>query len=199
MSRSLYLVGGPGSGKSTVMREVVSLLGLPVGQIEPIWPHVSVTHLGPDAWQWGMVRDEFPGTDALSTRAPACAREYLEAGGPVPQLTLGEGAKLSSLRFLLTLDTVSPVSVVWLTADEDELARRLAERDQSETGHYPKRRGRSRPTDSFRQGATTRARNRYEEATALGLPTLHLDTTEYGPAYAAGVVCEWFDFSLSIQ
>lgn len=193
MSRSLYLVGAPGSGKSVVMREVVDLLGLEVGPIESIWPHVAVTRLGDNAWQWGMVRDEFPGTDALSTRAPSCAREYLEQDGRLPELTLGEGAKLSSLRFILTLDYLSPVTMIYLTAEPDDLAQRLASRDAGEVGKYPKRRGRAAPTLSYRQGAATRAANRFAEATALGLPTLQIDTSGRTPREVAELALGRFD------
>ena len=163
MKRVVYLIGPPGSGKSAIMSELVAKLGLQFGREEHICRETTVQWLGPDAWMWGKWRDAFPGTDALGMAASRYLREWIEDGGEMPSLVLGEGVRLANLRFLLTLDAVRPVSVVYLWAPEEVLQARCIARNGDLKATY-------------KTGAATRAEKLAGELEALGIPVMRINT-----------------------
>lgn len=131
-TRALYIVGGPGAGKSTLMAE--TLQGWVPGPYtkwtarEMFGHYLEHPEKGRGAYL-GHLRPEYPGTDALSLSVAPQALLWLEA---LPLLGLdwvfGEGTRLSHPGFLLALHKATDLTVVHLKVDPEEAARRRAAR-----------------------------------------------------------------------
>src|SRR5690606_14243849 len=82
MSRALYIVGAPGTGKSTLMDRVVSGLRLTWEPDEKVWRELWVNPLTQDGERlglsFGVKRPGFAGTDALSMTVQPRALEWLK-------------------------------------------------------------------------------------------------------------------------
>ena len=135
-ARSVYVIGGAGTGKSTFMELLLARVG--VAQLGPVEElHVQTqTRLGkplrcalrgqrwPGGVYLGIMRPEFPGTDALVNTTGPVAREWLREG-PLPDMVVGEGLLLSSRPFLELLAACTDALVVHLTVPEEERLRRV--------------------------------------------------------------------------
>ena len=182
MSESIYLIGAPGSGKSTILGHLMKdVLEFTAGREDKICRETTVTWMErggtPTAWMWGRFRDRFPGTDALGMAASRYAREYLEEGHVLPGTTFGEGVRLANIRFLLTLDSVSRLGVVFLDAPEDVLQERREARD----GDF---------SQAFKRGALTRAKSLREDLTELGIYVTTIQTEEMSSLDNAYLIAE---------
>lgn len=168
-TRSLYIVGGPGSGKSTFLRSVLRFEEF--GDVEEI----AIAHnsrgsrialrgqpISSGGVYLGILRDEYPGTDALDNVSHIPAVEWLS--GPLPQRIVGEGLVLTTSKFLTALASSTALMLVHLTCSPEETARRFAARG-------------SEQKDSWVQQATTRARNAAALVENLGGFVVHADTT----------------------
>lgn len=132
MTRSTYIVGAPGSGKSTLMAEL--LTGWEPGPYtkwtskEMFGHYLQHPELGSGAYL-GRLRPEYPGTDALSLSVAPQALLWVQA---VPLLGLdcifGEGVRLSHISFLLALHEVSDLTVIYLSITPELAAARRAGR-----------------------------------------------------------------------
>lgn len=124
----VYLVGAPGSGKSTVMGQVVKdwtgmQHGKPFAHIEYIDAPVPTCQLGKD-------RGSFSGTDALSTAVieqvipwlPTCGYEVLFA----------EGDRLANARFFEACKQVGTLKVFHLSVPPAVAAARRAGRGSTQ-------------------------------------------------------------------
>lgn len=131
MTRSVYLLGEPGVGKSTVMRHLLE--GWTAGPYERWTSREMFGHYlahpeqGHGAYL-GHLRPEYPGTDALSLSVAPQALIWLAS---LPLLGLdyvfGEGARLAHASFLAELGAQTELTVVYLTAPAEVAAeRRLA-------------------------------------------------------------------------
>jgi hypothetical protein len=126
--RTVYLIGLPGAGKTTIVRLALKLLDLQpvVEHITPI-PHVRHGTL----WHLGRHREPFGGTDTLSMsinpKAIAWVKELAAGPGVIrnvvtgepclaydpgaPAVLLGEGDRLANRAFF---DACPALTVVWL-------------------------------------------------------------------------------------
>lgn len=148
MTSSIYILGGPGSGKSTLMARL----------LEP-WspgPYVRLTsremfghYLLNDDLEVGLylghLRPEYPGTDALSLSVAPQALIWLENLEPSVGWVFGEGARLGHPRFLSTLSYYTDLLVVHLLIAPVVAAERRAAR------------GGKQLTEQYCKTATTRA------------------------------------------
>lgn len=125
----IYLVGAPGSGKSTAMKAATKhLQRVPIYE-DPLVPRdVLMSAAGKTvAVELGKSRGNFAGTDALSMSVIADAERYLSALPEDPPLVLAEGARLANARFLqFALDRGMSVSLLFL--DNDQAGRWRSER-----------------------------------------------------------------------
>lgn len=131
MTGSTYIIGAPGSGKSTLMAQM--LQGWEVGPYvrfteREMFGHVlHMEQLGePFTGAYlGHLRPEYPGTDALSLSVAPHALRWLDS---LPLLGLdhiyGEGVRLSHMGFLTALAEATDLTVIYLQVDPDEAARR---------------------------------------------------------------------------
>lgn len=120
MPRLLYLIGEPGVGKSTVMKEA---LPEPLGVApSPVWHTVY-----PGGIQLGRPREQFGGTDALAFNAKPIVLEWLRhwSGGGV----VAEGDRLGNRKFFTALRDCGWSVDVWrCTAPEDVVEERRRKR-----------------------------------------------------------------------
>lgn len=128
MTTSVYLLGEPGVGRSTVMGELLSpwsvgpavvlrgdLIGEPFGDRD----RIRGVHLGRSAGHRS-------GTETLPGSALADAVAWVHLTRALPTWVLGEGARLAHHRFLAALSTRGPLLVVHLTASPRVCASRRA-------------------------------------------------------------------------
>lgn len=150
MTRSIYIVGAPGAGKSTAMARLLE--GWAIGPYtrwcrEVFGHYLEHPEQGRGAYL-GHLRPEYPGTDALSLSAGPRVVEWLEA---LPLLGLdwvfGEGTRLSHMGFLTALAEVTDLTLVHLDVDPEVAAQRRAAR------------GGKQLSDQFCKIATSKANN----------------------------------------
>ena len=176
-SRSLYILGAPATGKSTLARAVVTRLGLAWAPDRKVFRELWVTPLTDAAGaefglSFGKERGSFSGTDALSMSVLPRALEWLRET-ELPEYVLGEGARLSSPKFLVELDRYASLTVGVLVARWETLATRRAEREGGDL------------SDRFVAQASTRAFNAANAMRAFGYPVTYIDTEEFSPEQAA--------------
>ncbi len=164
MTDSLYLLGAPGVGKSTVLAALMDRIGVRTRpDSEQMWGRLrghglySVATGEERGWYLGKMRDQFPGTDGLSMAVAPDARAWAADLGIVhpdiaPMYVFGEGARLGNVGFLDALGASTRLHVVHLTASEERLTERREERGSTQT-------------PSWMRGAATGARNAFEGIT----------------------------------
>lgn len=175
MSRALYIVGAPGTGKSTLVDEIILQMGLSWEPDEKVWRELWVNPLSWDGRRVGLSlgvkRESFSGTDALSMSVQPRALEWL-AQTTLPEYVIGEGMRLSSPKFLMVLDCYAPLTVVYLEASQSVLDERVAAR-----GHDLNPR--------FRANGASRAANAVASLEDLGIPVARYSTNVASPASLA--------------
>ena len=161
--KSIYIIGAPGSGKSTAMAQLLE--GWTIGPYTRWQPEVFghlVDHpeRGRGAYL-GHLRPEYPCTDALSLSGGPRAVEWLEA---LPLLGLdwvvAEGARLSHMWFLLALHEATDLTVVYLDVPPEVAARRRLERSGKML------------SDTFCKTQTTKAANVAAACREVGIKVL---------------------------
>lgn len=161
MTRSFYLLGAPGVGKSSVMREL--LKPWTVGDYVRFTEREMFGHHLYDAPRdlkgayLGHLRPEFPGTDALSMSVQPEAIKWLRQTEGGFDFIFGEGARLGNAAFLSELARRSNLTVVLLTASPEVIESRLRSRPDS-SNHKTGRSGRAQD-QKWRDSQETRSRN----------------------------------------
>lgn len=132
MTCAIYLIGGPGTGKSTVMQALLDgwepgeYVRFTVREMFGHWLDHEV--LGTGAYL-GRLRPEFPGTDALSRSVQPHAVSWLAT---LPMLGLswvfGEGERLGNVAFLEALALRCRLRVVHLVTTPEVQEKRMLER-----------------------------------------------------------------------
>lgn len=150
MTQSVYLIGAPGSGKSTLMRQMLETWTAgPYTRLTTRELFGHFLHRGDETGVYlGHLRPEYPGTDALSLSVAPQAELWLES---LPLLGLdwvfGEGARLSHIGFLSALAAQTDLTVIYLDVSPEVAAERRAAR------------GGKLMSDNYCRIATSRARN----------------------------------------
>lgn len=146
MSTLIYIIGEPGSGKSTLMAKFTEQF-----RREPAPSYVAHDWLLDSdgktvAVELGSRREEFSGTDALPMAVIGQACAYLQTHEA--PLILAEGARLANRRFLrAALDAGYQVGLIWLDHDDTEewRLRRVAETGKQQNAAWIK----GRKTSSY--------------------------------------------------
>lgn len=158
--RLIYLVGPPGSGKSTLMGHLIPAEWLRVFRDDQRMPRTELFHadrlVGAEL---GRHRASFSGTDALAMNIHPHALRWI-AAAPHP-IVFGEGQRLGTRGFLeAARDAGRRVDLVWLDVPE-EICR-------------PRREARgSRQNPQWVKAATTRAARLAEAAAEMRGVRLH--------------------------
>ena len=144
MTRSVYVIGGAGTGKSTFTQALLDRAGADLGPLldlhqTPNSRGTLVTlrghAVGDRGLYLGLMRDEFPGTDGLDRVSGLPGEEWLatEAREEVGWI-LGEGATLSTRRFLYALAEHTDLLLIHLWVEdfvrELWIAQRGSEQDE---------------------------------------------------------------------
>lgn len=162
MKTLVYLVGGPGSGKSTLMAQLTggwARVPAPGGFVARDW---LIDQDGRAAGvELGRQRGDFSGTDALPHNAIGPACDYLAAQTETG-LVFGEGARLGVWRFL-DLALAAGYSVVLGHLEHPDQRDWLAERSQ--------RLGKIQ-SPTWVAGRVTAARNLAQTAAAAGVQVI---------------------------
>lgn len=127
VKRLLYLVGIPGSGKTTLM--AAALAGVPsLGEASKPFAHVVY----PRGCQLGRLRSKFSGTDALSLSVQPRVLEWL--AGPCPYINIvGEGDRLGNHSFFSGVQNLGwELTVVYLDTPESVALERCAARGSNQ-------------------------------------------------------------------
>jgi gluconate kinase len=173
--RSAYIIGGAGTGKSTMAARVMEALGREAGPHED-WYTVQNKagrdevlrghRLGLDGAYLGRLREQFPGTDGLS-RSTVIAGEawLLDDSTWHPDWLLGEGATFATVGFLDTLQRASDMLLVHLLAAPATIALRCSERGSNQA-------------ETFLRGTVTRSTNSADRLAADGARVLTVDTDD---------------------
>lgn len=166
MTKSLYILGGPGSGKSTLMARLLE--GWAPGPYTKLTTRELFGHplVGPNlelGMYLGRIRPEYPGTDALSLSVAPQALIWLESLDPQLSVVFGEGARLAHASFLEKLDQTTDLLVVHLEVSPEESLRRREQR------------GGKLLTEKYVLAATTKAANTARACADAVIRTLLLD------------------------
>lgn len=142
--RTVYLVGIPGSGKSTALRAATELLGWKALLFtrDPV-PHITYDNL---AMQLGRNRADMSGTDALSMSVGPSAVQWV-CSRPTDML-IAEGDRLAYDKFLDACVEAGELELVWLDVSPSVArARALARNDVEQNATWVK--GRIRKVDNL--------------------------------------------------
>lgn len=182
MTKSVYIIGGAGTGKSTVMAGIIDGLGVYLEDLEELWEEsyvrkgsgltVRVRLRGQRMYDiiegeevgiyLGLLRPSFPGTDALDNACVPVAKAWLQDAAELPDVILGEGMLLGGGTFLELLAARTDLLVMHLTVDEEERVRRISDR-----GHEF--------NASWSQNTVTRARNSAHFLRRIGVNLVELE------------------------
>lgn len=131
MPELLYVIGVPGAGKTTLVREVLG--AVPYGVAHKPFAHRIY---GPGRVQWGEARQLFGGTDTLSMSvAPVAQRALREQ--PWTHV-LAEGDRLATYRFFDYVRALPMwhLRVVWLQVGLDVAAERRVLRGTTQDAQW---------------------------------------------------------------
>lgn len=176
MTRSVYLVGEPGSGKTAAMTALLSRYE--IGEWENLDKGWGVERLYIEnvlkGTHLGVTRPSFGGTDALALHTQPLGIRWLESGPVTGGRIYGEGARLASPNFMMALAKLGPVDVWLLDGDLEVFSDR---RDKRNHEFKPQ----------FVKGARTRAHRLFDWAMLSTSPTsaYAIDSTEYTPEQIA--------------
>jgi gluconate kinase len=139
----IYLIGMPGTGKSTIMKELmIRMGGWTIDKpIELLDTHISNNLRVLGKYSEGEV---FSGTDRLSMAVAPKAIEWLSTN---PNETIiGEGDRLNNKAFFAKAKELGELHIIHLTVSDEERERRYKERG-------------SEQSDKFIQTVSTKCKN----------------------------------------
>lgn len=172
MTRSLYIVGAAGTGKSTFMAELLAQLACELGPLTDLarTPNARGTiitlrgHPFAGGVYLGHMRENYPGTDGLD-RASSIAGEAWLNNYQLPEIIIGEGQTLATRRFLSALCEKTDLLLLHLYAEEWVRDIRFLQRGSTQD-------------PGFLKASETRSRNLLDDITKLGCRALSIDSAE---------------------
>lgn len=197
MTKSLYVIGGAGSGKSTFMAALVQKLGLRYGGLEDLHSarnakamvtlrghrlYETVRDINGRGMYLGVQRDRFPGSDGLDRASSPVAEEWIKIGsnnGNLPEWILGEGATLATRRFLYALHDHTDMMLIHLHVDPMVADLRFLQRG-------------SEQDETFVKNTVTRSANLLRDMNSRGCRTVSANNSDRVGLEATVSVAESF-------
>lgn len=179
MSCALYLLGGPGIGKSTVMRALLE--GWEPGEYERLTEREFFGHylsheiLGRGLYL-GKIRPAFPGTDALSLAVQPHAVGWLDTFPSGLSWVFGEGDRLGNAKFLIGLGRRTRLTVVNLVGSPDLMTQRRASREDTTALRHRKRKS-DEQNATFCAGRVTKSANAAAACVEAGVKVVTIDAS----------------------
>jgi GTPase SAR1 family protein len=191
VTTAIYIIGGPGVGKSTVMAELMS--GWEPGEYVRLTEREFFGHylehpvLGRGLYL-GRLREQYPGTDALSLSVQPQALKWAESISSDLTMVFGEGSRLANLAFLSALGRQTQLLVVHLTAGEEIARERRSQRPDD--GNW-KTGQRDTQSEVWVRAQTSRAANLAKALRdrARFLNIVDIDTTDKNPKQIVEELC----------
>lgn len=180
MTKSVYVIGGAGTGKSTFMADIFDAAHLVAAPLEDF--HVKANkkndvtlrghrvHNQVDAQGLyiGLIRDQFPGTDGLDRATSPTGEEWLQLGKHKEfDFIISEGNTLGTRRFLTALHQETDLLLVLLEADEFVRELRFLERGSNQSLQ-------------FVLGTATRSRNLFNDMAKQDVRGIIADSSDMG-------------------
>jgi adenylate kinase family enzyme len=131
---TVYIIGGPGSGKSSVADAVFSGMGNPYLVREPI-VHLVYDEISSPIVRIGGIRDHFSGTDTLSMSAANKIDDFYwsVSKSGVSNIIFGEGDRFAISRFMDTAKKHGNLHLFYMDISEDlSAARRFLRASQAD-------------------------------------------------------------------
>lgn len=168
MTRSVYIIGGAGAGKSTFTGHLLE--GVEFGPLEDLLSlrnaKALVTLRGHrlpyDGVYLGCMRDEFPGSDGLDRASSPVGEAWLQKGD-LPRFIISEGATLATRRFITSLHEHTELLLLHLHVDPMIVDLRFWKRGSSQK-------------DSFVLNTETRSANLLRDMNKIGVFNMSIDT-----------------------
>lgn len=148
MTRSVYVIGGAGTGKSTFMAQLMDEFILDTRALSDIYEsqnaqgsrlvlrgHDCISKDVQRGVYLGCLRDQFPGTDGLDRASSKAATEWLR-GAELSGFIIAEGATLTTTPFLLALDDRTDLLLVHLWAEPFVRELRYQERGSNQDASW---------------------------------------------------------------
>lgn len=177
MTQAVYLIGGSGTGKSSLMQYMLDEPTWMKGEYERICDlpdhngrkelhghRLEHELLGSGVYLGHLREGAFPGTDALSQSVMPHALVWMQEAMKYDHI-YGEGDRLGKVKFLQALALISDLTVVWVTCSDEEAAARRASRGGEER------------KPSRIQSLLTQASNVASECFDMGARLVTLDST----------------------
>lgn len=176
ISRSVYIIGGAGSGKSTFMNDLLERNVMVHGPLEDLHSlrnakalvtlrgHRVYTYEGQEGLYLGCIRDAFPGTDGLDRASSPVGEAWLNEKS-LPPFILSEGATLATRRFLYALRERTDFLLIHLRASDEARQARFARRGSTQNAQ-------------FVQNTITRSLNLATDVGLAGARVLYIDTED---------------------
>jgi len=150
VTRSIYILGGAGTGKSTFMAQLMdeAILGYETaltdfctvknarGNPVTLRGHYVDTYDGVRGVYLGYMRDSFPGTDGLDRASSIAGEAWLQ--GDLPEFIIAEGNTLATSRFLTALSEATEMLLVHLTCEDWIRELRFIERGSEQNAGWVK-------------------------------------------------------------
>jgi hypothetical protein len=160
----IYVVGCPGAGKTTLVRELTKNCLRYEVKRNPVYEALLNKTGDVVALEVGKRKGTFSGTDALPMDVHPKAVEWI-GHAPFP-LVLGEGMRLGTTGFLAAAREVGyNVHLIYLHAPQELAAQRRAARGTSQS-------------ESWIKGAATRAENLYHHAQQMRFDVILLSAAK---------------------
>jgi hypothetical protein len=167
--RTVYLIGAPGAGKTTIMSRVLDRLPETARYDKPV-KHTVHDHAGNVAVSLGWPRAPFGGTDTLGYAAINAVEGTLlpVLSGAGVAVVLGEGDRLATDRFLIAAARHGQVTLFYVDLTPEEAQQRRAARAEAH--------GLAPQNPAWATGRATKARNLAERHSAIVIPGDDTDT-----------------------
>ena len=132
MTKLIYIIGLPGTGKSTIMKEFMASRDWSAERVTDLLD----THVSGNVRVLGKYSDEetFSGTDRLSMAVAPKATEWMNTAPD--EVIIGEGDRLNNKAFFEAAKSVGELHIIHIASSDDERERRYDLRGSNQSDKF---------------------------------------------------------------